>query len=787
MKYLKWIDSRIRFSSFTMPAVSRDDAFPLFLLSLFVGFYTLFVLIVIFLAGGITEQEETLIFALGWVLAPACAVISVPLLIQARQKVLHSVPHALWVVLAANSLLFGLLATGINLSWQWAHSNALTGALVYAGCVIIPLANSAVIFALTRTRAQINKTVWMGLSLAGGLGFLNFIGFFPYHNYPVYSIPVTILFPSVLAGAGFLFVKKLPAISYRSRLLILGIDIFIILLTILTCFDPAFYIQQHHENFYLGPANRLLHGGTMLIDTFSQYGVMVIYFVAFLFKTKMIPFTYQGFSLVIAVLFIIEYCILYMLLVQFVKNRFYAILLWAIALLLGIFGTLDIIQGYPSTSPLRFGLVYALIAIIYLRRRFPRIARIAMIGEYLLVGFAFLWSFETFVYTAFTYLGVCLFDSFTQVSSPRQSWKHLAIRIAWLLITLLFVNSLFAIATFLRAGSWPDWQTYFDYFKTYSVDGLGTEPILPWSPWFFYVAIYFASLMVFLFRYFFRRKFDSSPEAEFIFALTLTGISMYTYFLGRSHPNNLFHISTPAVFIAGYWFVQFIQHDGIPKIFKYAANFTFFTAAALIIIGVFPAFAAKVRENHTGYRITAKAIYAAMRGSKANYWQVEKKRLLSGSESKQVAEALDLLAAYDPGKPDATLFLSPADTTEILFLSGRVHRFPINDLVEDTVSTEITRRIMTYEHHLQQNDMIFIYHDPYQYKGSLASRKLSIQLINRLCQEFYFKEVFQSPNGISVVRLEKYQDPPTEYCRAISLLNNALPPSESGLVQGQNR
>ncbi len=39
-------------------------------------------------------------------------------------------------------------------------------------------------------------------------------------------------------------------------------------------------ILQFHQNFFLGPANQVLGGGAMLVDTLSQYGVGSIYFLA---------------------------------------------------------------------------------------------------------------------------------------------------------------------------------------------------------------------------------------------------------------------------------------------------------------------------------------------------------------------------------------------------------------------------------------------------------------------------------------------------------------------------
>ena len=43
-------------------------------------------------------------------------------------------------------------------------------------------------------------------------------------------------------------------------------------------------IAQFHQDFYLGPANIVIHGGAMLVDTASQYGVGSIYAIAAWFQ-----------------------------------------------------------------------------------------------------------------------------------------------------------------------------------------------------------------------------------------------------------------------------------------------------------------------------------------------------------------------------------------------------------------------------------------------------------------------------------------------------------------------
>jgi len=509
----------------------------------------------------------------------------------------------------------------------------------------------------------------------------------------------------------------------------------------------------------------------MLADTFSQYGILVIYYLAFLVKSRLMPLTYQGFSLAIAVLMVIQFSIIYLLLIALVKDRFYVILLLVLTLLLGIFGSMGVVQAHPSTGPLRFGLAYLVLATVFLRRRFPRLRHAGLILEYFLVGIASLWSFETFVYTAFSYLGICFFESVGESVRFRQMLWSFIRRLFWLFVTIAIFQSLFTLGTYARAGVWPDWGIYFDFIKTYSVDGFATILIEPWSPWIFPVAVYFVFLMIFVFRYLFLRNLTNSPESELIFGLTFFGIAQYTYFLGRSHPNNLYHISIPAVIIAGYWFAQLISQKSLPASIRGVIKFVFYTAAALSILITLPAFVTKYQENHTGYKIVLKTSHSVVISRSLGLdrqWATLRDSYIGERPPSIVSDSVELIRKYTPGQRDASIFIPPQYTTETLILSGRVHRFPINEPGEDSLSDRITNRILAYPHGLKIDDVIILAGDPDIFCDNTdvntLSNALFIKLINRLCQEFSFEEIEHTTGGVLAVRLKKFDGNPTAYC-----------------------
>jgi hypothetical protein len=760
-------------SQFPVSSLKNQEQHPLviYFISLVTSLYAFLGIIAIFLPGGIVEREEFIIYILGWLTVPIIAILTIIFTSRLIQKNIPDTEHLLWTLFALNAVLFTVLTTALNLSWQWTKSISVLFLLVYSTLVIVAVVNGLAILLRKWFLKHFSVPILQRLSLLGCLGFINFLSLFP-DSYIYYQTPVLLVLVAIIASSLIVIVNKFPFPKVHNRTAIIGLDILVFITITLACLDPAFRINVLHENFYLGPVNRVLHGGTMLADTYSQYGNLVIYFISFLFRASSIPFTYQGLNFIIALLLIIQFIGMYLLLIALFKDRFYAILLLGILMLIGLYGTMGVMQEYPSVGPLRFGLSYLMLAVVYIRKRIKPARRWGFLIEYALIGIASLWSFETFVYCTLPYLGICFYESFSRPLQLRQSIKHFLLRLLGFLFTIFITQITFSLLTFFRSGKWPDWGTYLTFITTYSVDEFFTLPIATWSPWFFLIIIYSAALFLFLFRLIVYKELEDSPESVLLFGMTLMGIAFFTYYLGRSHPNNLYFISAPAVIIAGYGYVQLSKTRGVPVIFRRTTKFAFSTAIILIMLAQTPIFVSKVQQDHTGFLMTAKSIYAIVRGKRPIIWRAEYKKLQQGSGDQQVAETLELLKKYTPGEKDATIFLNPRNVTEILMKSGRLHRFPISDVYEDSLSVKNSQAIQNFPHGLKENDFIFLAHDPLFYKSFPEESPLQIDLIFILCQQFHFTEVESSPGGVAVIRLDPPAETPVPYCVTIRSLHD---------------
>jgi Ca2+/Na+ antiporter len=85
--------------------------------------------------------------------------------------------------------------------------------------------------------------------------------------------------------------------------------------------------------------------------------------------------------------------------------------------------------------------------------------------------------------------------------------------------------------------------------------------ITPWSPGFALGGILFASaLLIALVAI--QRPVLVQERRQLFVALagsTGAGIVTFTYFLGRSHPNNLHHVAPPAILVCSLWLCLLVE------------------------------------------------------------------------------------------------------------------------------------------------------------------------------------------------------------------------------------
>ena len=306
-----------------------------------------------------------------------------------------------------------------------------------------------------------------------------------------------------------------------------------------------------NQNYFLGPALDIMHGHPMLVGTFSQYGIVMMDALAAIFSV--LPLGYGTFTLLLAVLTALYFTTFYVVVRLSTRSRLLAATALGLVVTLCVFGVIGFDPEYPSTGVLRFGIPWLVLLFSQAGARGGSRARLWNWLVLATVAVAAVWSGEAGVYTLVTAGAVAGVEE-SEHGSLRARTVRFGRRAVMLVATSVGALVSFTVLTRVLAGSWPDWGAYLYYVRLYTTAGFGNEPIAAWSPGLALGGFYTVSATITILLLVRRPQVvPRLTEFRAVAGLTALGVAVFTYFLGRADPNNLFHISPPAVALLFVW------------------------------------------------------------------------------------------------------------------------------------------------------------------------------------------------------------------------------------------
>ena len=416
--------------------------------------------------------------------------------------------------------------------------------------LLLPAISAALLVAVPRrvlialaSREGASKRAAATVGLAALLGIAAFL---PSATYQADVVILALLLLAVTLPVGVAFGRR--SLDPRLRL---ALGVLIPVLLALLAWDVSLQALTSHQDFYLGPANDIRHGRYMLVDDYSQYGVAVIYFLAAILAP--LPFGYGTFVLVVGVLTALLFVAVYVVLRVATRSLAFAALGTSVALMASSIATIGRSTQYPSTGFLRFGIPWLLAAALVVAYRRDRPARAPLLVAYALVGIASVWSFETAFYTGATFIVTVVAAAWTRPDGTRLRCAVAQLG-AGAAAAAIAISGL-VVATEIGRGRAPDVGGYIDFLRLYSVDGFGQLPVPDWSLGYLMGGLYAASLVA-VCTLAVRARGSELGRASTIVplaAVTTLGAVSLSYFLGRSHPNNLTHVAPPFVAMVTLW------------------------------------------------------------------------------------------------------------------------------------------------------------------------------------------------------------------------------------------
>lgn len=365
----------------------------------------------------------------------------------------------------------------------------------------------------------------------------------------------------IMAIFFYIWFKKPAALNFTSNkyfkiLFYSSIIIYIVLIETVTPDCLMFgrgrlerFCQQMHP--YLDPVNDIYGGKTPLINSPFQYGLMVIYTLAGVYR--IIPLSYNNnFLLAIYGATVIAYIAIFLVL----SKEFG----WGMAFLAMILIAQPL---WYYEAVLRFGWWVILLTYIFFSTKLN--LRIKRIFELVLPGYAFFWASDTGTYALGAYAGYIFVSEYLIWKARDKKIAQLIIsllkRYAIVVLSLLIFFTGISAFTFFRSGLLPDWSKFFHSTKMFS-SGYGMRPLPPIGPHLIIFGIYFMMIIYITYKLFgsFNRKMTDGHirKVSIISFVTFYSMLQIFYYLGRSLGGNLQAPSIP-IFILACWLIYFIR------------------------------------------------------------------------------------------------------------------------------------------------------------------------------------------------------------------------------------
>jgi len=291
-------------------------------------------------------------------------------------------------------------------------------------------------------------------------------------------------------------------------------------------------IDFHHYSFYIGPAYEASLGKSLLSDSPSQYGYLSIHFI----KEFLIPFgiTPQSFHIFNLILFAIYFSLTFLIFQKVLKIPIVAFFLFIVSFFFQTVFSKYNAGLYPSTGPLRFGIgICVVLLLLYL----PKKLKIGITT--VLSAIALFWSIETAIYVVPAWIYVLLSHNFIHSNNLKKFVVKFLKDFGLFLLAGLGILSIILIKEYAHLHSLTQLSNYFQFATIYK-NGYGSKIISSLGNQYIAISILVLGLTLSVFSIITKRKGDLFLVLNF---LSIHNIAIFSYFISRSHENNIVNIS----------------------------------------------------------------------------------------------------------------------------------------------------------------------------------------------------------------------------------------------------
>jgi hypothetical protein len=611
------------------------------------------------------QDAETLAFVLTFVVALPGAVLGGPRL--ARSIAAGAGREAPGVVAAGLGVALAALPLVLRAAGALGLPDGVRALLVLAA--LWWLLAGAVLMRATRARpwpalerlAPLRGPAWIAVAaLAVG----DVLAVTQVHSLSAVGVAVGLL----LAGAAVLAARRRWRPPGRWGPVADGVILVVVLLAVP---DLVIAILRFHQGFLLAPADQILHGGAMLVDTASQYGVGSIYALAGWFKIA--PIGYGTLGLLDGILTAAWFGAAYGVLRLARTSRTVAAGALALAVVALVFHLTYPVGSLPQDGPLRFGLPMLVVLARVAGARRPGGPGAAGVAGGAVVGLSAIWSVEAFASVTVVFGALVLLEAWLRPAGDRLRFvgAQAAVALGWILLAHLIL----AVATLAALGRWPDWGVYLGYLHAFLLGNLGifTYDVGRWSPGLAVGALYVASAagVVELARR--GAAARDRPTVVALGGMTVYGVVLLYYFVDRSEPHILMRVALPALTVAALWLGLLVRRRAaLPPLARWGGVTVAGALAAVVLGAAWPSIGDRFPRSALA---RAAPGGAGLRASLQRLWHMP-------PLDRTAPEGARLLERDMPGETHSLVLTLPDRGIEILMRADRADRLRLGDPTE---------------------------------------------------------------------------------------------------------
>lgn len=316
----------------------------------------------------------------------------------------------------------------------------------------------------------------------------------------------------------------------------------------------------------MGTVNDIIGGKTVLVNSFSQYGLIMPYALSIIIN--FIPLNHSTFFYVNYAVNLLGLCLIYLALRKWLRNFFFPIFWIFLVFAHYYFAVLTNILFNGQSSMIRFGCWLVIFLYILFAKSIIKNNLIRRSLELIIVGISVFWAFDVGIYIFFSYTAYIFIRDLLANTNLKSGFISFCNSFFYLMVSLTVIFLSINLFSFLRSGGLPDWKEYM--FHTFMFSNGYGQALMPVIGHHLIFIFFHCCLILYIIYILFEKqdltiqKKNDLPLVGFLASYATTS---FLYYVGESRPNQIELLMLPDL-VLFCWFMYHVFQKKTYELFN---------------------------------------------------------------------------------------------------------------------------------------------------------------------------------------------------------------------------